>query len=577
MNPPRVAIEDPSPTSDGGRFATKALVGERCRIACDLYGEADEPVCGRIAFRGPGAGEWRTEPLRRDSSSRRFTGELLLDRAGRWQWTLEAWPERAPDAVARLERSFEIQAERARAATGAWYELFARSCAREPGRHGTFADVERMLPELAELGVDVLHLAPIHPIGRSRRKGRAGAERAAPGDPGSPWAIGAREGGHTAVHPELGTLADFEHLVQAARARGIELALEWSFDCSPDHPWRSEHPGWFAAAPRDDLWPLDFWCDEREALWQACLDALRFWCERGVRAFVMTAPETRPQALWDWLLPELAHGAPDVVSVAKSFADARRLRRLAASGFSLAYTHFPWKHAGWELGDHVAELAAARDVLRPLWFVNPPELASDFLARFGPAAFRARLLLAATLGSSYGIAAGFEWCEADLREEIFALRPREPRAAAPLRADVARVNRIRRENPALLEPGNLELLRADDPELLWYRRSVPGNDLLVAVNLDPRRVRESMVEVPLAELGLRRDEPFVIHDLLCGERYRWQGSRNYVRLDPVEKVGHVLRLERPGEASLGPASGARGAYTSAPVRGRFLSPVGALP
>ncbi len=564
--PPRVAIEDPSPASEGGRFATRALVGERCRVECELYAEPDEAPAGRIAFRGPGAGEWRSEPLRRDPASGRYGGEILLDRAGRWQWTLEAWLARAPDAVARCERGFEIQVERARAATGAWYELFPRSCAREPGRHGTFADVERLLPELADLGIDVLHFAPIHPIGASRRKGRGGA------DPGSPWAIGAREGGHCAVHPELGALADFERLVQAARVRGIEIALEWSLDCSPDHPWRAEHPGWFGPEPREDLWPLDFWCDGREALWQACLDALRFWCERGVRAFVMTAPETKPQALWDWLLPELSSRAPDVVTVAKSFVEPRRLRRLAAAGFSLAYTHFPWKHAWWELRDHLAELGAARDVLRPLWFANPPELAQEALARGGPAAFRARLLLAATLGASCGIAAGFEWCEADLRDEIFALRARGPRAAAPLRADVAAIHRIRRENPALLEPGNLELLRADDPELLWYRRSVPGNDLLIAVNLDPRRVRETMVEVPLAELGLRRDEPFLVHDLLSGERYRWQGPRNYVRLDPSEKVGHVLRLERPGEASLGSAGGARGAYTSAPLRSRFLAP-----
>lgn len=569
--PPRVAIEDPSPVADGGRFATKALVGERCRVECDLYGDPGESLEARVTFRGPGAGEWRSEPLRRDATSGRFGAEILLDRAGRWRWTLEAWPERAPDAVARLERSFEVQVERARAGCGAWYELFPRSATGEPGRHGTFEDVEQRLPELAELGVDVLHLAPIHPIGRTGRKGRGGAAPALGADPGSPWAIGAREGGHTAVHPELGTLADFERLVQSARARGIEIALEWSLDCSPDHPWRREHPDWFAAAARDDLWPLDFWCERREALWQACLDALRFWCERGVRAFVMTAPESKPLALWDWLLPELTRSAPDAIAVAKSFAELPQLRRLSAAGFSLAYTRLPSKRSWWEISEHAAELEAARDVLRPLWFANPPELVSEPLAGGEPAAFRARLLLAATLGASYGIAAGFEWCEGDLREEIFSLRARGAHASAPLAQDVARLNAIRRENPALLESGNLAFLRADDPEILWYRRSVPGNDLLVAVNVDPRRMRETMVEVPLAELALPRDEPFVVHDLLSGERYRWRGPRNYVRLDPAEKVGHVLRIERPGEPALRPG-GARGAYTSAPVRGRFLAP-----
>ncbi len=515
MTPPqplRVAIENPSPVVDDGRFASKRLVGDRVRVAADVLGDPGEPLEARVLFRGPGAGDWRAAPLRYDEPGDRFHGEFLVDRIGRWQWTLEAWPTRAPEALARLERGAEIQVERERAGVGAWLEL-------SPSPGESSAGLERRLPDLADLGFDVLQLPA-----------NGGVARA---DAGRGPATG----------------ADFDRLVQSARARGLELALEISLERAPDPGWSRAHPDWFAAQ-RDGA--LDFWCEDRAALWNAWLAEFRGWLGRGVRAFLVSGAETPPLAFFEWLIPELQRAQPDVILVARAAARPKRLQRLAKLGFSQCHAYFPWKVTWWELREHMHELAREwAEYLRPQLFVNPAGVPSAYLEGGGAAAFRARLLLAATLSPTWGV-------RGELAGDVASL--------AQL------LNRVRRENAALRELANLELRASDDPEILWYRKSAPGNDVLVAVNLDPRRARETMVEVPLAELGLRSDEPFLVCDLLDGARYRWQGARNYVRLDPAERPGHLLRLERPGESALSPGRGERGAYTSAPVRGRFLAP-----
>jgi hypothetical protein len=509
MSPPqpfRVAIENPSPCVDEGRAASKRLVGERVRVAADLLGDPGEPVEARVLFRGPGAGDWRSAALRYDDPADRFFGEFLVDRIGRWQWTLEAWPARAPEAVTRLERGFEVQVERERAGVGAWLELPASP-----------AELERRLPELADLGFDVIQLAAPDFLGL----GRSGK-----------------------------LPAGFERLVQSARARGLELALELPLTCAPDSEVARAHPGWFRE--RDGARAPDYWCDDRAALWGAWLAAFRAGLGAGVRAFVVAAAETAPLAFLEWIVREIERASADTILVARASARPRRLQALARLGFSQCHVYFPWKTAWWELREHALELTREwAEFLRPQLFVNPAGAALPYLEGGGPAAFRARLLLAATLAPTFGV-----------RGEL----------SADATALALRLNRIRRENAALHELRNLEFLSSDDPEILWYRKSAPGNDLLVAVNLDPRRTRETTVEVPLADLGLRSSEPFLVCDLLDGARYRWQGARNYVRLDPAERPGHLLRLERPEESALGPGHGARGAYTSAPLRGRFLAP-----
>jgi starch synthase (maltosyl-transferring) len=473
-----------------------------------------------------------------------------------------------PAELCRYVRPLEVRVQRRLAGFGAWYEMFPRSQAREPARHGTFADVEARLPELAELGFDVVYLPPIHPIGHTHRKGPNNRQPARPGDPGSPWAIGSAQGGHTAVHPELGTLADFERLVERARSLGLEVALDYALQCSPDHPWLREHPGWFQVRadgslrhaenpPKkyEDIVPLDFWCDDREDLWRACLAILEFWIERGVSVFRVDNPHTKPFAFWEWLIGELGRRHPEVILLSEAFTRPKRMKRLAKLGFAQSYTYFTWKNEPWEIREYLGELTESEMVeyFRPNFFVNTPDILHEYLQTGGRAAFRVRLLLAATLSPLYGIYSGFELCEnvplrpgseEYLDSEKYQLRPRDWDAPGHIKDDLRRLNRIRQAEPALQRLANLSFLPSENERILWYRKAAPEGDLFVAVNLDPHRPQESMVHLPLGELGLAPEAPYPVEDLLTRERYTWRGARNYVRLDPAQRVGHLLRLAR---------------------------------
>jgi len=462
----------------------------------------------------------------------------------------------------------EVIVDRERARFGSWYELFPRSQGTVPGEHGTFADVERRLPDLAGLGFDVLYLPPIHPIGTTHRKGKNNAPKAEAGDVGSPWAIGSREGGHSAIHPDLGTLQDFVRLVDKAAEHGIEIALDFALQCSPDHPWIHEHPEWFFVRPDgtlryaenppkkyEDIYPLNFWCTARDELWSACRDTLLFWIERGVKIFRVDNPHTKPFPFWEWAIREIQKKHPDVIFLAEAFTRPKRMQGLAKIGFTQSYTYFTWKNTAWELQEYVDELAHSemREYYRPNFFANTPDILHEYLQDGGPPAFRVRLLLAATLAPTYGIYSGFELCEnvplrrgseEYLHSEKYEIRVRDWHAPGNIRSDVALLNRIRRENPALHRLDNIRFLPSDYEPVLAYWKSAPGNDLIIVVNTDPHAAHETMVQVPLSELGIGEAEPFWVQDLLTGERYEWRGVRNYVRLDPAHKVGHVFRVIR---------------------------------
>ena len=473
-----------------------------------------------------------------------------------------------PEELTRYDRILNVLVEREIALFGAWYELFPRSQSTIPGRHGTFGDVEERLPELAALGFDVIYLSPIHPIGTTHRKGRNNARIAQPGDVGSPWAIGSDQGGHTAVHPELGLLTDFDQLVRTANDFGLEIALDYALQCSPDHPWVTEHPEWFfiradgsiqyAENPPkkyEDIYPINFWCPDRQNLWAACLQILLFWIGHGVRIFRVDNPHTKPFAFWEWLLGEVRLRHPDVVFLSESFTRPNRMKGLLKHGFSQSYTYFTWKNAAWEIRDYLTELTDKITVeyFRPNFFTNTPDILHQFLQSGGRPAFRIRLLLAATLSPSYGIYSGFELCENRavasgseeyLNSEKYEIRQRKWNQFGNIKHDIARLNRIRKENPALGVLGNLRFLSTEYEQIIAYHKHAPGNDLIVVVNLDPQRMHECMVHVPLEELGLSEDQMFEVEDLLTAVRHTWRGRRNYVRLDPSERVGHVLRLVR---------------------------------
>ncbi|HWP05531.1 MAG TPA: alpha-1,4-glucan--maltose-1-phosphate maltosyltransferase [Polyangiaceae bacterium] len=476
-----------------------------------------------------------------------------------------------PLEPAELTRSplHELIVDRPEATFAAWYELFPRSQGPK-GKHGTFADTARRLPEIAAMGFDVIYLPPIHPIGETHRKGRNNSPKAEPGDVGSPWGIGASTGGHTAVHPELGTLDDFDELVQSARDLGLEIALDFALQCSPDHPWVKEHPDWFFVRPDgtiryaenppkkyEDIYPLNFWCKDRQAMWNACRDALLFWAQHGVRTFRVDNPHTKPFAFWEWVLREVQNRYPDTVFLSESFTRPNRMNALAKLGFNQSYTYFTWKNSSWELKDYLGQLTQKPSTLyyRPNFFANTPDILHEYLQHGGRPGFRVRLLLAATLSPVYGIYSGFELCEGTpvrpgseeyIDSEKYQLVHRDLNAPGNIKQDVARLNRIRRENPALQTLSNLEFIGSDYDGILAYRRYAPNNELLVVVNLDPHRMHETQLDVPLDRMGIGEGEPYEVCDLMTAARYVWRGRRNYVKLDPTERVGHVFRISRRG-------------------------------
>jgi starch synthase (maltosyl-transferring) len=477
-----------------------------------------------------------------------------------------------PDDLTSYERELAVWVDRERARFAAWYEMFPRSQGTVPGVHGTFADAERALPRLAELGFDVIYLPPIHPIGFTNRKGKNNTLEAGPDDPGSPWAIGSEAGGHTAVEPRLGTVEDFERFVQAAHRLQMEVALDYALQCSPDHPWLKEHPEWFFIRPDgslkhaenppkkyEDIYPLNLWCEDREGLWNACRDILLFWVERGVTTFRVDNPHTKPFAFWEWVIGEVHTRHPEVVFLSEAFTRPKRMKYLAKLGFTQSYTYFTWRNTPTELREYLTELTQSpmREYFRGNLFANTPDILHEFLQTGGRPAFRIRLLLAATLSPLYGIYSGFELCEnvplrqgseEYLNSEKYEIRVRDWNAPGNLNAEIAAINRIRRDNRALQLYSNLTFHRSENDQILFYRKSAEAfggrNDLLIAVNTDPTRAHETMVHVPLDALGLAPDATYTVEDLLTGARYTWRGSRNYVRLDPLVQVGHVLRVER---------------------------------
>ena len=553
------------------RFGTwRSDLGKRLNAGQDVRPELLEgaSILARMAEKLSGA----AKVLIADAAKRLANPALALDERLKVAFAEDvAELVRAPlfaDEASRLERPLEVYVDRAEAAFSAWYELFPRSQGKDPSKHGTFADTTRRLPEIAALGFDVIYLPPIHPIGVTHRKGRNNSPTCVPGDLGSPWAIGAKEGGHTAVHPQLGTLADFEVLVASARDFGLEIALDFALQCSPDHPWVKEHPDWFFVRPDgsiryaenppkkyEDIYPLNFWCKDRQGLWTACRDAVLFWIARGVKIFRVDNPHTKPLSFWEWLIRDVQAAHPETIFLSESFTRPKRMKSLGKLGFTQSYTYFTWKNTAWELKDYLNELCHSEmaDYYRPNFFANTPDILHEFLQTGGRPAFRLRLLLAATLSPTYGIYSGYELCEnlavhhgseEYLDSEKYEIRVRDWNAPGNIKQDISKLNRIRREQPALHELTNLSFLKTDYDAILAYKKSAPQNDLIVVVNLDPHAMHETTIEVPLAELGIAPDEAYEMSDLLTGARYTWRGARNYVRLDPVERVGHVFKVSR---------------------------------
>ncbi len=478
--------------------------------------------------------------------------------------------KRNPDrtGAVRYEKELTVVVDREKARFNAWYELFPRSCA-DGKRHGTFKDCEARLPYLAEMGFNVLYFPPIHPIGTAHRKGKNNATKCTPKDPGSPWAIGGKEGGHKAIHPELGTLEDFRALVAKAKDYGMEVALDLAYQCSPDHPYVKEHPEWFWHRPDgtirhaenppkkyEDIYPLNFETSDREGLWKEMKSIVLFWIEQGVRIFRVDNPHTKPFLFWEWLIAEIKRDHPDVILLSEAFTRPKVMVRLAKIGFTQSYTYFAWRNAKWELTDYFTELTQSevREFFRPSLWPNTPDILTEYLQWGGRPAFAIRFILAATLGASYGIyGPAFELCENRplepgkeeyLDSEKYEIKKWDLSRAESIKETIVRVNRIRKQNPALQLDWNLRFHPIGNDQLIAYSKCTRdlSNCIVVVVNLDPHHTQSGWLELPLDQLGLDPSQSYQMHDLLTDAKYLWNGPRNYVELNPHLMPAHLFRI-----------------------------------
>jgi starch synthase (maltosyl-transferring) len=594
--PPRIQIQDVWPQTDCGRYPTKAVVGDRVPVWATIFRDGHEVLGAAVRYRPKGTRKWREAPMHEFGSDRWF-GHMEVDAAGRWEFAVEAWVDRFASwrwevrrkveggqsdltgelaegallygveslsvkegladeredrhEVTSLPKPLELAVDRELACFGSWYELFPRSW-------GGLAGVATALPALAAAGFDVVYLAPIHPIGETNRKGRNNVLKASKGDPGSPWAIGSAEGGHDAVHPDLGTIDDFDRLVAAARELDLEICLDFAIQCSPDHPWLREHPEWFHHRPDgtlkyaenppkryQDIYNVNFDSEDWQGLWEALRDVVAYWVDHGVKAFRVDNPHTKPVPFWEWLIAEIHSRDPEVVFLSEAFTRPVMMQTLGKAGFSQSYTYFTWKNTKAELTELMRDIVSWSPWYRPNFFVNTPDILHEYLQRGGRPAFEARLVLAATLSPSYGVYSGFEWCEnLPVREgseeyldsEKYELKSRRLEGA-PLLPLIERLNQIRRDNIALQRVDNITFLETENEQLIAYVKVTGDNAVATVVNLDAFVGHEGVAILP-ASLGLPLTSP--ARELLSGQEFGWRTGRNYVRLEPGQ--AHVIRI-----------------------------------
>ncbi len=478
------------------------------------------------------------------------------------------WPNRR--TAVRHEPPLEVVVDREAARFAAWYEIFPRSQAGEPGRHGTFDDCINRLPDIRAMGFNVLYLVPIHPIGRAFRKGPNNTLNAGPNDPGSPYAIGSEEGGHKAIHPQLGTIEDFRRLVAACHDHGMEIALDFAIQCAPDHPWIKEHPEWFLFRPDgtikyaenppkkyQDIVNVDFFCEDWKSLWEELKSTFEYWAEQGCKIFRVDNPHTKPVPFWEWVIREVQTKYPDVIFLAEAFTRPEMMKMLAKVGFTQSYTYFTWRHSKEEFTEYLTELTQTEvnEYMRPNFFPNTPDINPPFLQTGGRPAHMIRFILASTLSTVYGIYSGFELCEATpipgreeyLNSEKYEIRVWDWHRPGNIGDYISKVNWIRAENLALQQLKNLRFHESTDDNILFYGKMTEdrSNMIFIAVNLDPFTTHSAMIEFPLAEMGFGESETFRAEELLSGRRFDWQGASHFIELRPHDNPCEIFRVARP--------------------------------
>jgi starch synthase (maltosyl-transferring) len=535
-------------------------------IGADIVRVASERARGADAKKLADAAAKLKELAKKDHD-----GALAISENAELALLVNAWRDRAVDS--RYERELVVVVDPEKARFSTWYELFPRSVTTDPKRHGTFKDVIDRLPYVAGMGFDVLYLPPIHPIGRSERKGKNNSTTPAADDTGSPWAIGAKEGGHKSIHPQLGTLDEFRKLVLKARELEIDIALDIAFQCAPDHPYVKEHREWFRERPDgtvqyaenppkkyQDIYPFNFENAHAQELWAELKSVVDYWIEQGVRIFRVDNPHTKPFAFWEWLIAEVKKEHPEVIVLSEAFTRPKVMYQLAKLGFTQSYTYFAWKNTSFDLTEYFDEMmdAGVFEYFRPNLWPNTPDILNEYLQRSGRAGFMTRLILAGTLSGSYGIyGPAFELCEARpvregseeyLDSEKYQIRVWDIHNPNSLRDLITHVNRIRKSSPALQHNLGLAFHPVDNSQLIAYSKVTEDKSdmILVVANLDPHNRQAGWIDVDVKELGLGSEESYQVHDLLTGARYVWHGSRNFVDLNPSVLPAHIFRVHSIG-------------------------------
>jgi len=472
--------------------------------------------------------------------------------------------------VSIYDKELPVVVERRRALFSSWYEFFPRSFGDAPGQHGTFQSAQKLLPRIAEMGFDVVYLPPVHPIGHTHRRGKNNSPHVQPEDPGSPWAIGSEQGGHKSIHPQLGTLEDFQKFISTAAQYNLEVAMDLAFQCSPDHPYVKEHPEWFLWRPDgtvqhaenppkkyEDIIPLNFESDDWEAMWEELKSVVMYWAEKGIRLFRVDNPHTKPFVFWEWLIQEVKKEVPDVLFLSEAFTRPKVMMRLAKMGFSQSYTYFTWRNSKYEIQEYLKELTQTqiRHFFRPHFWPNTPDILPQSLQHGGRPAFIVRIVLASTLSSNYGIyGPAFELLVQDavpgkeeyLNSEKYEIKNWDLNLPGNIKEIISRINQIRKQNPALQQTRNLRFFEVDNEYLICYGKitSDLSNFILVVVNLDFFHTQSGWVCLPLEDLKINPEQQYLVHDLLNGDKYFWQGSRNYVELNPNTIPVHIFKVHR---------------------------------
>ncbi len=566
MKPPEfssIIIENLSPGL-GDHFCVKTVVGENVVVEADIFKEGHDPLQAALLFKKKKDPHWQKVAMQLIANDC-WQAAFTPTRNSRYLYTIEAWSQ--DGSRTRLE-PLELMVDRKRAEFSAWYEFFPRSQGRIPGQSSSFKECISRLADIKAMGFDVVYLTPIHPIGDTNRKGPDNVLVAGKNSPGSPWAIGNKEGGHKAIHPDLGSLDDFKEFVQAAQDLDMEIALDLAFQCSPDHPYVREHPEWFFHRPDgsihyaenppkkyEDIYPLNFYCQEAQALGEELKSVVLFWIEQGVKIFRVDNPHTKPLLFWKWLIDEIQEDHPEVIFLSEAFSRPKIMKFLAKAGFTQSYTYFTWRNTKWELRSYLEDLINSdmKYYFRGNFFANTPDILSVYLQQGGMPAFKIRAVLAATLSSSYGIYSGFEFCENEAKphseeyanSEKYEIKVRDWNKPGNIKDLITRLNAIRRENPSLHEYKNLEFYETRHEQVLSYgKRTVDNSNMIVVViNLDPFTAHEDLLTLPLWKFGIADWQTYQMHDLLSGHVYSWKGASNYIRLDPFDHPAHVFLVK----------------------------------